>query len=75
MQQKWLAGPAEAVGDVTQRRHPLGQWEDLCLGAQRGRAPVAPSTGPPAEMEASTIGTVRTGDGHQRRHPVGPLRH
>ena len=56
MQHKWLLKPAEAVGDVTQRRHPLGQWEDLCLGTQRGRAPVAPSTGPPAEDVATTVG-------------------
>ena len=68
-------GRGSCDSDVTQRHHPLGQWEDLWLGAQRGRALVAPSTGPPAEDAASTIGTARRGDGHQRRHPVGPLRH
>ena len=60
MNMQTCSGPvqerAEAVGDVTQRRHPLGQWEDLCPGAQRGRAPVAPSTGPPAEVVATTVG-------------------
>ena len=36
---------------------------------------MAPSTAPPAEDVATTVGTARRGDGHQRHHAVAPLRH